>query len=124
MKIREIKVRGTNFKFVCESYSNSRAWGHRVVLFENGYEMADVKIRYYNRTWECYDFQTTMLKAVRTLEEWRESRIVENYKYRNNVSKLPRGKKEELFKTDDELKTYKLLKKRISDYNMVLKRGW
>lgn len=117
MEVREIKVRGTKFRFVCEGYSNSRAWGHRVVLFENGREMADVKIRYYNRTWECYTFQTTMQKAVRELQEWRENRIIEDYKYSNNISKLPKGKKEELFKDDDSLKTYKLLLKRISGYS-------
>ena len=114
MEVKDIKVRGTNFRFVCEGWSNSRAWGHRVVLLENGNEMTDVKIRYYNRTWENYAFQTTMLKAVRELQEWREKRIIEDYKYSHNVSRLTKEKKEELIKADDYLKTYKLLEKRIS----------
>jgi len=117
MEVREIKVRGTKFKFVCEGYSNSRAWGHRVVLLENGIEKADVKIRYYNRTWECYKFQTTMQKAVREVQERREKRIIEDYKYDHNVNRLTKEKKEELLKADDYLKTYKLLEKRISGYN-------
>lgn len=117
MEVREIKVRGTKFRFVCEGYSNSRAWGHRVILFEGSREMADVKIRYYNRTWECYTFQTTMLKAVREVQEWREKRIIEHYKYSHDVSRLTKEKKEELLKADDYLKTYKLLEKRLSGYN-------
>ena len=50
MVIREVKVKGINFKFVCESWSNSKGWGHRVVLFENDREINEAKIKYYNRT--------------------------------------------------------------------------
>lgn len=117
MVVRDIKVRGTNFKFICESWSNSRAWGHRVVLFENGREVDEAKIRYYNRTWECYTYQSCMQKVVRQMLENREIRIINDYKYNNNVSRLNKEQKEELIEADDMVKTYRLLEKRISSYS-------
>ena len=117
MEVREIKVRNTKFRFVCEGWSNSRAWGHRVVLFENGREIDEAKIRYYNRTWECYTYQSCMQKVVDQLIENRQQRLIADYKYMNNINRLTEDKKKELIKADDKLKTYKLLYKRISGYS-------
>ena len=116
MEVRDVKVRGTNFRFVCESWSNSRAWGHRVVIFENGREVDEAKIRYYNRTWECYTYQSCMQKVVRQLLEHRKERVINDYKYMNNISRLTQKKKEELIKKDNLVKTYNCLEEKIGGY--------
>ena len=41
-----------------EVYSNSRAWGHEVKAFYRGREIEKNRVRYYNRTWERYTFET------------------------------------------------------------------
>jgi hypothetical protein len=41
-----------------EVYSNSRAWGHEVRAIYNGSEYTKNRVRYYNRTWERYQFES------------------------------------------------------------------
>jgi hypothetical protein len=42
----------------CEVYNNSRAWGHEAKLFYRGQEVAKNRVRYHNRTWEAYQFDS------------------------------------------------------------------
>lgn len=42
-----------------ETYSNSYSWGHRAILEFWWYRISS-KIRYYNRTWECWTYQTVL----------------------------------------------------------------
>lgn len=35
MEIISKSVNGANFSFICEGWSNSRAWGHLVVLMDD-----------------------------------------------------------------------------------------
>lgn len=58
------EINGVKFTFVCESYSTRASWGHVVTLYKNDrVKVGRVKIRYYNRTWESYLFQSA-IKAV------------------------------------------------------------
>lgn len=53
------------YSFACRSWSNNRGWGHEAYLLINGYgEVAKYKTRYYNRTWEAYQYQSVMYGAV------------------------------------------------------------
>ncbi len=43
----------------CEVWNRGNsAWGHRAKAFYNGEEVASRSVRYYNRTWEAYQFDT------------------------------------------------------------------
>ena len=43
----------------CEVWNRGNsAWGHRAKAFYNGEEVANVSVRYYNRTWEAYQFDS------------------------------------------------------------------
>ena len=43
----------------CEVWNRGRsAWGHRAVLFVNGLSFDNSSVRYYNRTWEAYQFDS------------------------------------------------------------------
>lgn len=94
MEIKRFKIGDTEFEFVCEGWETYRAWGHEVHLFKNGYEISSYRIRYYNRTWECYRFQSCMLCAVETAMDKIMSREIENYKYRNNIERFKKGEKQ------------------------------
>ena len=110
MEVREIKVRNTKFRFVCEGWSNSRAWGHRVVLFENGREIDEAKIRYYNRTWESYTYETCMLCSIDDIEETEKNKFINDYKYQNNIDRFKKGQKDEVIKMFEETEKAKELK--------------
>jgi len=50
---------GIHVEIVCEVWNRgNNAWGHRAVCMYNGYQVAENKVRYYNRTWEAYQFDT------------------------------------------------------------------
>ena len=52
-----------------EVYSNSKAWGHEVRAFWNGQEVAKNRVRYYNRTWERYQFETAFQGLMNQLDK-------------------------------------------------------
>lgn len=62
--IYEKEINGVKFTFVCESWHDRRSWGHKVTLYKNHtVVIGTAKIRYYNRTWERYQYQS-IIKSV------------------------------------------------------------
>jgi hypothetical protein len=51
-----------------ETYSNSQAWGHEVKAFYNGYEIEINRVRYHNRTWEAFQYQSALQGLLGKLE--------------------------------------------------------
>lgn len=53
-----------------ENYRTSRSWGHKAHLYrvrtpeQSDLHIESDKIRYYNRTWEAYEFQSIMYSLV------------------------------------------------------------
>lgn len=58
------KVNDTEYNFICRTYETSRNWGHDVELKKGFNTIATAKVTYYNRTWESFEYQTCMLKAI------------------------------------------------------------
>ena len=99
-------VNGKNFTFVCDGWSNSRAWGHLVVLLDgSGREVSRCKIRYYNRTWESWRFQSACRGAVDSLIENRRREAVREYKDRTGAKRLTENKKNAIFAACPDLVT-------------------
>ena len=63
-----IKTINDNLYFECETYSNYRSWGHRGRVFYNGVLITEHKIRYYNRTWERYQFESLLFGLVHKMD--------------------------------------------------------
>lgn len=58
-------IDGVKFTLVCETWNTRTSWGHEVILYRNEtFEVDRAKIRYYNRTWECYLYQSAILKVI------------------------------------------------------------
>ena len=58
------EINGVKFTLVCESWSDRNSWGHEVLFYKNDtIKIGRAKIRYYNRTWESYQYQSA-IKAV------------------------------------------------------------
>lgn len=92
MEIKKYQIGKYYFEFVCETYVNSRNWGHKVTLFKNNYQLQQARITYYNRTWEAYKYQSCMLKAIEQEIKEQKEYLKENYKDENNIYKM--GKKD------------------------------
>lgn len=111
MEIKRYKIGENEFEFVCESWSNSRAWGHKVTLLKNGIEWAENKVRYYNRTWETFQYQTCMLGAIRTEMDKIIDNGINDYKYNNNITRFKKGEKDKVIENIKGEKNYKVFEK-------------
>lgn len=105
MITKKYTISEKEYTFVCETWETSRAWGHRVVLLRNGYEISEAKIRYYNRTWECYQYQCCMKKALGLAIDKHAKAIEKLYRLENNITRISKKQKDELAKLleNDEL---------------------
>lgn len=96
MKIFECKAY-PEFKIVAYSYETSNSWGHKAELIKNNdYTLNKYKIRYYNRTWETYQYQS-VIKSV--LDDYMTQIIndfISDYKDTNSITRLKSTLKEEL----------------------------
>lgn len=96
MEIRRKTINGNRWELVNEYWETSNSWGHKTTIIRNGYDYEPHKIRYYNRTWEAYTFQSCMSGAVSEIKEEELNRYIENYKSKNNVTRFKRGEKEKV----------------------------
>jgi len=53
-----------NFEIKNKSRNRRNGFSHDSTLYFNGVEVNKASVHYYNRTWESYPFQTSMLKVV------------------------------------------------------------
>lgn len=53
-----IQIINKDISIGCEVWNCGRQWGHRAKCFYKGQEIAEKSVRYYNRTWEAYQFDT------------------------------------------------------------------
>lgn len=115
MVITKTISNGTKFEFVCESWSTSRAWGHRVKLYTgtNYAPIADAKIRYYNRTWEAYQYQSCMRAAVGQARSEHEAVIIADYKEAHNIKRLTKERRAQVLEHDKYWNTLNELYKMV-----------
>lgn len=115
MIITKTTSNGTKFEFVCESWSTSRAWGHRVKLYtgSNYAAIADAKIRYYNRTWESYQYQSCMHAAVYQARSEHEAVVIADYKEDHNIKRLTKERRAQVLEHDEYRNTLNELYKMI-----------
>ena len=73
--IHNKEINGVKFTIVCESWWNRNSWGHIVTLYKNDtVKIGRVKIRYYNRTWESYRYQSAIKSVIyNTIEAIKEA---------------------------------------------------
>ena len=118
MTIYEKRINNNKWQLVCDMWETSRAWGHKVNLIKNGYDYGEHKVRYYNRTWERYEYETCMSDAVATLYEKELNQFINRWKEKNNVIRFKKGQKSEvinLFNQEEIAQDLKTLKAVIRD---------
>lgn len=93
MEKYSVKINNNTYELLCETWENSRAWGHRAILLKNGLELNQRKVTYYNRTWESYRYQTCMSACILDYREKELQFFLDRYKFDNNISRFKKGEK-------------------------------
>ena len=102
-------INGAQFGAICNYWENRHAWGHEVQLYEDGCLVASKKIRYYNRTWEAYTYQYTILGAIKNLLSSAEAEYLAKFKREHGYKRITAARREDLKKYlayCDELQKY------------------
>ena len=92
MSMTKKTVNGIEYTFFNSSYGNRSGFVHESELYRDGKPMGGARIQYYNRTWECYQFQTVMAKIVGELIEICEESYKTAWKNEHDVKRLTKAK--------------------------------
>lgn len=99
MEIRKIKCKsGNEYNIVNESWETSNAWGHKSTLIAPWGEVESRKVKYLNRTWERYTYESCMSGLIETILEDNLKSYITEYKEKNGISRLLADKKAEVIK--------------------------
>ena len=85
------------------------------MFWENNYELASSKCQYYNRTREPRTYYTAIRDCVRTYRSQRIERAIENWKYTNWKTRLPKWKRDELTKEFDNSELWTQLRNALDE---------
>ena len=97
MEIRKIKCKsGNEYNIVNEYWETSRAWGHKSTLVAPWGEVESRKVRYYNRTWESYTYQTCMSGLLDTILENNLKSYIAQIKEVRGITRLLKSTREEI----------------------------
>ena len=89
MEINKIKCKsGKEYNIVNESWATSNSWGHKSTLIAPWGEVESHKVRYYNRTWERYTYESCMSGLINTILEDNLKSYITQYKEKNDITRL------------------------------------
>lgn len=117
MKDKKIIKIYKNYTFVNYTTYNYYGFKEHSDLYINNYCLTSQSIQYYNRSWQVYEYQSSMRKSINTLIESLKKDLKEEYKQINNIKRITKEKEKDLkeyFKTSKVLKEYKEILKRIN----------
>lgn len=117
--INKGQVNECTWTFVNEYWETRNAWGHRTNILRNNYDYGiNHKVRYYNRTWEMYTYQTCMRGALAELKEQELEYYIKQYKDLHNIERFKKGQKEQViekFNNTEIGKELEILKQAIEE---------
>lgn len=119
------------YKVVCEHINTRYGFKHEAKLFVNGFFEKKVKICYYNRTWEKYEFDSVLLEladktGIKEIKEFVDNRTSDNgtdfLKTVGTIAKLG-----EIFCTDKKSKNdwkERILKAGLENKGLSIPEDW
>ena len=119
MEIRRIECKnGRVYNIVNETWETSRAWGHKSTLIAPWGEVESRKVKYLNRTWERYTYESCMSGLINTILEDNLKSYITQYKEKNDITRLTSLQKD-MIKAEWQEKEYTQelmeIKERIND---------
>ena len=91
-------INGNEYTFINNSRGNRSGFVHETKLYKNNALIGQNKVQYYNRTWECYTYQSVMKGVVYTLINAEYEAFKNEYKERHNIKRLTKAKETEVYK--------------------------
>ena len=121
MEIKKIICKnGREYNIVNETWETSRAWGHKSTLIAPWGEVESRKVKYINRTWERYTYESCMSGLIETILEDNLKSYITQYKEKNDITRLTSLQKD-MIKAEWQEKEYiqdlKEIQERINDRN-------
>lgn len=92
MSITKKVINNNEYIFVNSSRGNRSGFVHETKLYKNGILWGEYKIQYYNRTWECYQFQSVMRGVINNIIGEEFDTFKEKYKRIHNIKRLTKAK--------------------------------
>ena len=119
MEIKKIICKsGREYNIVNEYWETSRAWGHKSTLIAPWGEVESRKVKYINRTWERYTYESCMSGLINTILEDNLKSYITQYKEKNDITRLTSLQKD-IIKAEWQEKEYTQelmeIKERIND---------
>ena len=108
-KMVRIENEGKAFTFYCTSRNTRHGFAHDCTLFIDGYEREEASCYYFNRTWECWQYQTVCIDCINKLINNRRESLKEEYKYNNGIKRMTRQKNDifhDIWQNDEIIKMY------------------
>lgn len=95
--VRKI-INGNEYIFYNSFRGNRSGFVHETELYKNNYNIGWNKCQYYNRTWECYTYQSVMKGLVSGLMESAMEEFKNAWKESHGIKRLTKEKKESMMK--------------------------
>lgn len=94
MQTRTVKVNEKNYTFINAYRSNRSGFVHECEL-HIGSQVFYAKCQYYNRTWECYTYQTVMINALYNYSDYVKAHLKERFLNEKGKQRMSPALKEE-----------------------------
>lgn len=89
MEIKKIICKsGREYNIVNEYWETSHSWGHKSTLIAPWGEVESRKVKYINRTWERYTYESCMSGLINTILENNLKSYITQYKEKNDITRL------------------------------------
>ena len=119
MEIRRIVCNsGRVYNIVNEYWETSRAWGHKSTLVAPWGEVESRKVKYLNRTWESYKYQTCMSGLLNSILENDLKDYITREKENKGITRLSkeiRAELEQEWNNNSYIQDLKEIQERISN---------
>ena len=121
MEIKKIICKsGREYNIVNEYWETRSSWGHKSTLVAQWGEVESKKVRYYNRTWESYTYQTCMCSLLRSILENDLKDYITREKENKGITRLSkeiRAELEQEWNNNSYTQDLKEIQERISNRN-------
>ena len=115
MLSRTVNVNNKDYQFINAYRKNRSGFVHECEL-HIGAQVFDAKCQYYNRTWECYTYQSVMVEALHNYREYVESVLKNrflNEKGKSRMSPKLKAEFEALCNNNQQLKDIAEVRKEL-----------
>jgi len=90
------KINGHEYLIHSRTVNSRTGFAHVSTLVRDGNEIETKRVNYYNRTWESYQYRTSMRLVVEAAMKRELDSLIDHYKRESGLRRLSAAKKEEL----------------------------